>query len=88
MKKIYYKPAIKIIKLSLERLLATSSVSSQNESSLETEIAQLKGDLKKKEIGSTKTKEAIKAIRVDCCCSSKEHQQFQANQMSYKRIPG
>lgn len=78
MKKTYFKPAIKVIKLSSERLLATSSVSSQNESSLESEIGQLKNDLKKKRI--KQLEEAVVVVQ-------KEHQQFQADQMPYKRIP-
>ena len=88
MKKIYYKPAIKIIKLSSERLLATSSVSSQNESSLETEIAQLKGDLKKQKSEAQKLKKRLKQLEETVVVVQKEHQQFQANQMSYKRVPG
>ena len=47
MKKPYFTPAIKVITLSSGCLLAASSVPSQNKSSLESEIAQLKGDLKK-----------------------------------------
>ena len=87
MKKIYYKPAIKIIKLSSERLLATSSVSSQNESSLETEIAQLKGDLKKQKSEAQKLKKRLKQLEEAVVVVQKEHQQFQADQMPYKRIP-
>ena len=87
MKKIYYKPAIKVISLSSERLLATSSVPSQNESSLESEVGQLKNDLKKLKSEAQKPKKRMKQLDETVVMVQKEHQQFQAGQMPYKRIP-
>mgnify|MGYP002626413798 FL=1 len=87
MKKPYFTPAIKVITLSSERLLATSSVPSQNEASLESEIAQLKGDLKKQKSEAQKLKKRIKQLEETVVVVQKEHQQFQADQMPYKRIP-
>lgn len=87
MKKIYYKPAIKVINLSSERLLATSSVPSQNESSLESEVGQLKNDLEKQKSEAQKLKKRIKQLEETVVMVQKEHQEFQADQMPYKRIP-
>ena len=87
MKKPYFTPAIKVITLSSECLLATSSVSSQNESSLESEIGQLKNDLKKQKSEAQKLKKRIKQLEEAVVVVQKEHQQFQADQMPYKRIP-
>lgn len=87
MKKPYFTPAIKVVTLSYERLLATSSVPSQNEASLESEIAQLKGDLKKQKSEAQKLKKRIKQLEETVVVVQKEHQQFQADQMPYKRIP-
>lgn len=87
MKKPYFTPAIKVITLSSERLMATSSVPSQNESSLESEIGQLKSDLKKQKSEAQKLKKRIKQLEEAVVEVQKEHQQFQADQMPYKRIP-
>ena len=87
MKKPYFTPAIKVISLSSERLLAASSVLSQNEASFESEIAQLKGDLKKQKSEAQKLKKRIKQLEETVVVVQKEHQQFQADQMPYKRIP-
>ena len=87
MKKPYFTPAIKVITLSSERLIATSSVLPQNESSLESEIGQLKSDLKKQKSEAQKLKKRIKQLEEAVVVVQKEHQQFQADQMPYKRIP-
>lgn len=87
MKKPYFTPAIKVISLSSERLLAASSVLSQNEASLESEIAQLKGDLKKQKSEAQKLKKRIKQLEETVVVVQKEHRQFQADLMPYKRIP-
>ena len=87
MKKPYFTPAIKVITLSSERLMATSSISSQNKSSLESEIGQLKSDMKKQKSEAEKLKKRIKQLEETVFVVQKEHQQFQAGQMPYKRIP-
>lgn len=86
MKKTYFRPAIKVITLSSERLMATSSVSSQNELPLESEIGQLKSDLKKQNKEAQKLKEKIKQLEETIGAVQKEHQQIQAARMPYKRI--
>lgn len=87
MKKPYFTPAIKVITLSSGCLLAASSVPSQNKSSLESEIAQLKGDLKKQKSEAQKLKKRIRQLEETVVVVQKEHQQFQADQIPYKRIP-
>lgn len=86
MKKPYFTPAIKVFTLSSERLMATSSVPSQNETSLETEVGQLKNNLKKQKSEAQKLKKRIKQLEETVIMGQKEHQQFQADQMPYKRI--
>lgn len=87
MKKPYFTPAIKVITLSSERLLAASSVPSQNYSSLESEIGKLKGELKKQKSEGQKLKKRIKQLEETVVVVQKEYQQYQADQMPYKRIP-
>lgn len=86
MKKPYFTPAIRVIILSFECLLAISSVPSQNESLLESEIGQLKGDLKKQKSEALKLKKKIKQLEETIVVAQKGYQQFQADQMPYKRI--
>lgn len=87
MKKNYCRPAIKVISFSLERMMATSSsVPSEDDSPLEIEIGQLKTDLKKQKTEAQKLKKRVKQLEETIGVVRKEYQQFQADQIPYKRI--
>lgn len=86
MKNGYCSPVIEVITLSSGHLVAASSKSSNDDSSLELEIGRLKTDLKKQKSEAQKLKKRIKELEETIDVVQKEHQQFQANQMPYKRI--